>query len=72
MLLNLTYTSLNFIFYVLAVMLVYFLFPVKKYKWTVLLAASVFFYAVMGYKFAFFILFTSLTTYLIALWIEKI
>ncbi len=72
MLLNLTYTSLNFIFFVLAVMLVYFLFPVKKYKWTVLLAASVFFYAVMGYKFAFFILFTSLTTYLIALWIERI
>ena len=53
-------------------MLVYFLFPVKKYKWTVLLAASVFFYAVAGYKFAFFILFTSLCTYLVALWIERV
>ncbi len=53
-------------------MLVYFLFPAKKYKWTVLLAASVFFYAVAGYKFAAFILFTSLTTYLIGLWIEKV
>ena len=53
-------------------MLVYFLFPAKKYKWTVLLAASVFFYAVAGYKFAAFILFTSLTTYLIGLWIENV
>ena len=46
---NITYTSLNFIFFVLATMLVYFLFPAKKYKWTVLLAASMFFYAVAGY-----------------------
>ena len=53
-------------------MLVYFLFPAKKYKWTVLLAASMFFYAVAGYRFAFFILFTPLSTYLIALWIERI
>ena len=72
MIFNITYTSLNFIFFVLATMLVYFLFPAKKYKWTVLLAASVFFYAVAGYKFAAFILFTSLTTYLIGLWIEKV
>ena len=72
MIFNITYTSLNFIFFVLATMLVYFLFPAKKYKWTVLLAASVFFYAVAGYKFAAFILFTSLTTYLIGLWIENV
>ena len=52
-------------------MLVYFLFPVKKYKWTVLLAASMFFYAVAGYKFAAFILITSVSTYFIALWLEK-
>ena len=53
-------------------MLVYFLFPAKKYKWTVLLAASMFFYAVAGYKYAFFILFTTLSTYLIALWISHV
>ena len=53
-------------------MFVYFLFPFKKYKWTVLLAASVFFYAVIGYKLAYFILFTTLSTYLIALWIERV
>ena len=53
-------------------MLVYFLFPIKKYKWTVLLAASVFFYAVAGYKYAAFILFTALSTYLTGLWISHI
>ncbi|MBR1481899.1 MAG: MBOAT family protein [Ruminococcus sp.] len=67
-----SYTTLNFLFFVLVTMFVYFLFPVKKYKWTVLLAASVFFYAVVGYKLAYFILFTSLSTYLIALWIERV
>ena len=72
MLFNISYTTLNFLFFVLLTMLVYFLFPAKKYKWTVLLAASVFFYAVAGYKYAFFILFTSLTTYLIALWIAHV
>ncbi|MBQ1238708.1 MAG: MBOAT family protein, partial [Ruminococcus sp.] len=72
MLFNLTYTTLNFLFFVLVAMLLYFLFPVKKYKWTVLLAASVFFYAVVGYKFAYYILFTTLSTYLIALWIERV
>ena len=72
MLFNITYTSLNFLFFVLVTMLVYFLFPAKKYKWTVLLAASLFFYAVAGYRFAYFILFTTLSTYLIALWIDRI
>ncbi len=72
MLFNISYTSLNFLFFVLAAMLVYFLFPVKKYRWTILLAASLFFYAVAGYKFAAFILFTSLSTYAIALWIDNI
>ena len=72
MLFNISYTTLNFLFFVLATMLVYFLFPVKKHQWTVLLAASIFFYAVAGYKYAYFILFTSLTTYLVALWIERV
>ena len=67
-----TYTSINFIFFVLATMLVYFLFPKKQYRWTVLLAASVFFYLMASYRYAYFILFTTASTYLIALWIEKI
>ena len=72
MLFNISYTTLNFICFVFVTMLVYFLFPARKYKWTVLLAASVFFYAVAGYKYAFFILFTTLSTYLIALWISHV
>ena len=72
MLFNLSYTTLNFLAFVFVTMFVCFLFPVKKYKWTVLLAASIFFYAVVGYKLAYFILFTSLSTYLIALWIERV
>ena len=72
MLFNISYTTLNFIFFVLAAMLVYFIFPVKKYKWTVLLAASVFFYAVAGYKYAVFILFTALSTFLTGLWLSRV
>ncbi len=67
-----TYTSLNFLFFVLVTVLVYFLFPEKKLRWTVLLAGSLFFYLVAGYKFVAFILFTTLSTYLIALLINKI
>lgn len=68
-----TYTSINFIFFVLVTALLYFAFPpkFKKHKWVVLLAASVFFYLVAGYRYAMFILFTALSTYLIGLWIDK-
>lgn len=67
-----TYTSINFIFFVLVTALLYFALPLKKHKWIVLLAASVFFYLVAGYKYAMFILFTAISTYLIGLWIDKI
>lgn len=72
LLFNISYTTLNFLVFVLISMIVYFAFPVKKYKWTVLLAASIGFYIIAGYKLAFYILFTSLSTYLIALWIERV
>lgn len=67
-----TYTSVNFIFFVLVTALLYFALPLKKHKWTVLLAASVFFYLVAGYRYAVFILFTAVSTYLIGLWVDKI
>lgn len=67
-----TYTSLNFIIFVIATVLVYFLFPVKKHKWFVLLVASYVFYLFAGYKYVAFIIFTTVSTYLIALWIDKI
>lgn len=67
-----TYTSFNFLFFVLATMLVYFILPWKKYRWTVLLAASAIFYCLASYKYAMFILFTALSTMLFAIWIEKV
>lgn len=67
-----SYTSLNFLFFVAATMIVYFLFPIKKHKWFVLLVASYVFYMFASYKYAGYILFTTCSTYLIALWIEKI
>ena len=67
-----TYTSLNFLFFVLATALVYFLLPFKKYRWTVLLAASIFFYCTWSYQLGAFMLFTTLSTYLIGLWLNKV
>ncbi|MCQ2513803.1 MAG: MBOAT family protein [Ruminococcus sp.] len=67
-----TYTSLNFIIFLCVSVLVYFLFPLKKYRWTVLLAASYFFYLFIGYKYVAFILFTTISTYLIARWLNSI
>ena len=67
-----TYTSINFIFFVMVTALLYFALPLKKHKWVVLLAASIFFYLVAGYKYAMFILFTAISTYLIGLWVDKI
>lgn len=67
-----SFTTINFILFAAAAVLLYFLLPLKKYKWTVLLAASYFFYLCAGYKFAAFILFTTISTYLFALRIEKV
>lgn len=66
------YTSLNFILFVALTVLAYFLFPFKKQKWTVLLVASYVFYLFAGYKYVAFILFTTVSTYLFALWINRI
>ena len=67
-----SYTTLKFLFFVAVVFAAYFLFPVKKYKWTVLLAASYYFYLLTGYKYAAYILFTTVTTYFGALWMDRI
>lgn len=65
------YSSLTFLLFVLATVIVYFVFPVRKLRWTVLLVANVVFYAIVGYRGAAFILFTTMSTYLFALWLEK-
>ena len=67
-----SYTSLNFFYFVVITSAVYFLFPVKKYQWTVLLAASYAFYLFTGFKFAAFLITTTATTYGSALLIDRI
>ena len=67
---DLSYTSLNFILFVAVTAVLYFSLPLKKHKWTILLAASYFFYCFVGYKYVAFILLTTLSTYGIALWVE--
>lgn len=67
-----SYTSLKFLIFMIATVAVYFLFPKKEYKWTVLLAASYVFYLFAGYKYIAFILFTTFCTYSSALLIEKV
>ena len=67
-----SYTSLAFFIFVAVVAVLYFKFPVKKYQWTVLLAASYFFYLYAGYRYTAYILITTVTTYYAALWIDRI
>jgi len=56
------FTSLNFLLFVVAVLLVYFLVP-KKYQWVVLLLASYAYYWISANKLVVFLLFTTVTTF---------
>lgn len=67
-----TYTSLAFFIFTAVVAILYFKFPVKKYQWTVLLAASYFFYLFAGYRYVAYILITTVSTYYAALLIDRI
>ncbi len=67
-----TYTSFNFLLFVLATAVIYFILPWKKFRWVVLLIASGVFYCLASYKYAVFILFTALSTMLIGLWLESV
>ena len=68
-----SYTSINFLIFVTVTILVYFLFPkkFKDYQWTVLLLASYVFYLCAGIQYVGFILFTTTSTFLGALWMDK-
>lgn len=67
-----SYTTIPFLIFLAVTAVVYFLFPVKKYRYLILLAASYFFYLWASFRCGLFILFTTATVYLAALWIEKI
>ena len=67
-----SYASINFIVFVALTVLAYFALPLKKHKWVVLLISSYIFYLFAGYKYVAFILFTTISTYAIARWVDKI
>lgn len=67
-----SYTSINFLAFVAITAILYFTLPFKRYRWIVLLVASYVFYMFAGYTYAVFIIFTTISTYLISLWIEKV
>ena len=67
-----SYTSLGFLLFVLITAGVYFVFPLKKYRWTVLLAASYIFYCFASYKLVVFLLLTTFSTFITALRIGRI
>lgn len=63
--------SIEFLIFLAVTMTVYFLVP-KKVQWIVLLIANYVFYTLAGVKYVPFLLFTTLTTHLGCLWLEKL
>ncbi|WP_075876726.1 MBOAT family O-acyltransferase [Merdibacter massiliensis] len=64
------FNTITFITFFLVVFIGYSVFP-KRYKWVFLLCASYFFYLYASVKFLIFILITTLSSWIGALWIEK-
>lgn len=66
-----TYTTVAFAVFAFFTILIYYLIPNKKYQWVVLLVASFSFYLYNSYRYAFYILCTTITIFLAAKFIEK-
>lgn len=64
------FNSIEFLIFYPVVLLLYFLLP-KKFRWTMLLAASAFFYLYWSIKLIFLIVFTIVISYTAAILIEK-
>ena len=67
-----SYTSVKFFLFIAVVMLLYFSFPRKQYRWVILLGASYYFYLLISYRLVGYILFTTASTFLAALRMERI
>ena len=65
------FTSLNFILFLSACIILYYLFP-HKARWFVLLAGSIFFYCCAGWEKLIFVMASAIVTYVIALLINRI
>ena len=66
-----TLTSIYFFGFVLLGLILYYIVPLKI-RWVVLLVLSIAFYAICSFKYMAFIVFTAVSTYLGALWINSI
>ena len=66
-----TFTSLAFALFVVVTILVYFLLPLRRYQWIVLLAASYVFYVYNSFQYTIFILFTTATIFVAARGMES-
>ena len=66
-----TFISTGFVFFVLISAVIFYLFPAKK-RWCVLLAASYIFYACASLKACIYLVFSTLLSFFIALWIQKV
>ncbi len=63
--------TINFIIFVVAVIILYFIFP-RRLQWVVLLIAIFVFYIMAGIKLLLFLIITIVTVYLAAFCIEYI
>lgn len=61
--------SVRFVFFVLALLVVYYIMP-KKIRWTILLLGSIFFYYLSSEKLIIYILLSSLSIYLLGILID--
>ena len=61
------YTTITFMIFTLLVTTAYYMFPVKKYQWTVLLAASYVFYLWVSWKYAAFLHLQSILQHLLCI-----
>lgn len=64
------FNTLPFLLFFVIVIISYFIVP-KKYKWIILLLSSYFFYFYASFKFGFYIIITTITSYLIAIYIDR-
>ena len=66
-----TYTSLNFVLFMIVLLGLYYCPLFKDRQWIIVLSGSLFFYLYNGYKYAYFILLTALSIYLASLYIGR-
>ncbi|MGB8454798.1 MAG: MBOAT family O-acyltransferase [Anaerocolumna sp.] len=65
------FTSHSFVFFIIVLFIIYYLIP-KRFQWILLLAASYIFYFFAGTKYLVYVLFTTVSTYLVSLQINRL